>query len=196
MRIGVDIDGVLAEFYGPLLEYYNAHHRTAYREADVNHFELSRLWGCSTEEAVAEFNAFFQTEHFRRLPPVKGAITALSTLARDNDLYIITARPSHVKTVTEDWLAHHFGDIMSDCVFTNHFDPARRLSKMHICREKGIHWMIEDSLDFAIECAENRIDVLLLNRPWNQTKTLHPRIHRVHGWEEILTRLVPAPPLR
>jgi len=44
--------------------------------------------------------------------------------------------------------------------------------------------MIEDSPEQAKDCASNGIDVLLLDRPWNQI-ALPENITRVRSWKEI-----------
>jgi len=45
--------------------------------------------------------------------------------------------------------------------------------------------IIEDALEFALDCASNNIRVILMNMPWNQTKTLPKNVTRIYNWKEI-----------
>lgn len=43
--------------------------------------------------------------------------------------------------------------------------------------------MIDDGLHNAIDLAENNIECILIDRPWNRKKEAeHPLIHRIYNW--------------
>jgi uncharacterized HAD superfamily protein len=56
--------------------------------------------------------------------------------------------------------------------------------KSTICKDLGISKIIEDSPVTSFDCAENNLEVLLLDRPWNQG-IQHEKIIRVKDWREI-----------
>jgi len=58
-------------------------------------------------------------------------------------------------------------------------------SKGKICRDEGVSVCIEDSIDYAWDCYQHRIRVLLFNRPWNDGRIDPPGIQRVDSWYEV-----------
>ncbi|MEK6826183.1 MAG: hypothetical protein AABX90_00975, partial [Nanoarchaeota archaeon] len=63
---------------------------------------------------------------------------------------------------------------------------SRGRSKAEVCREIGIDAIVEDSLEYAQECAVEGKKVVLLDCPWNQSEDLPPNIHRAKSWNEVL----------
>ena len=50
--------------------------------------------------------------------------------------------------------------------------------------------MIDDGLHNALDLAENHIECILLDKPWNRRdESNHPLIHRVQTWQEIIDNL-------
>ena len=45
---------------------------------------------------------------------------------------------------------------------------------------------MEDTLHNAMDCANNGIEVLLLNQPWNKSEINHEKIKRVYSWKEAV----------
>ena len=60
-----------------------------------------------------------------------------------------------------------------------------------LCRGVGAQILIDDNPDYAVDCAENGIEVLLFDLdnsyPWSKTQggPEHPLITRVHSWQEV-----------
>jgi len=191
MKIGIDIDNVLAE----LSTIMNLWHKDKYDYYIPNHkrtkFWLTFSWNCSQEEATKRLLEFYESEDFKKTPPVKGAVKAINKLAKKHELHVITSRPIYTEKETLRWLDEHFSlqnfkkiHINGQCIK----DKICK-TKVEICEELGIKLMIEDALHFAEDCAEKDIKVLLLDWPWNQTNNLHPNITRVKDWKEILEKI-------
>ena len=191
MKIGIDIDNVLAE----LSLVMNLWHKNKYGYFTPNskrtQFGLTFAWNCSQEEATKRLLEFYKSENFKKTPPVKGAIEAINKLAKEHELHAITARPIHTEKETLRWLEKHFSLKNFEKIHINiqcRGDSVCK-TKAEICEELGIKLMIEDALHFADECAEKGIKVLLLDWPWNQTNKLHSNITRVKDWKEILEKI-------
>lgn len=191
MKIGVDMDEVIAEFLFSFLEFHNEAYGTDVAKDQVpDYFGLEQLLGCTTDEVKERILAFHETQHFSDIKPVEGAKDAITKLKRDHDLFIITARQDSVAEKTMRWLEVHFPDIFSGVHFMNHFsnDNVER-SKREICDAIGIDIMIEDSLRYAEEIVTEHRPVFLLDRPWNRCDDLPPGITRVSSWPELLRKI-------
>lgn len=188
MKIGIDIDNVLAELSDALHLWHEEKYNYSKTTQERTQFGLAFSWNCSQEEATKRLLEFYQSKEFKETTPVKGAIKAIDKLAKEHELHAITARPVHIEEETLKWIDKHFSlknfkkiHINGQCI-----NKEVVKTKTDICQELGIKLMIEDALHFADDCAEKGIKVLLLDWPWNQKDKLHSNITRVKDWDEIL----------
>jgi len=72
---------------------------------------------------------------------------------------------------------------------SNPYIKTKGKTKGEICKELGIDFMIEDSVEHSEICAKEGIKVFLLNKPWNKNCIDHENIIRVKSWNEILDKL-------
>ena len=67
--------------------------------------------------------------------------------------------------------------------------------KSQLCREVGADLLVDDNPAYALECAQNGIEVLLFDwdhgYPWSKTAEgpVHPLITRVSSWEVVQVEL-------
>jgi 5'(3')-deoxyribonucleotidase len=110
LRLGIDLDGVVADFNAGWIPRYNESFGTSLTVEDVDrwnspvrltHFtSMSQFWKWSA--TVADGGSIF-----RVLEPYPGAIDALQRLARRHNVVIITTKPSFAVHDTFAWLADH-----------------------------------------------------------------------------------------
>jgi len=179
MIIGCDFDDVLFEAYASLTRFHNRHFRTSLDHRLIRSWHLDSVWGCSTKEVIARVNLWYDSEEHRTASPVHDSIQAITKLAQEHHLIIVTARPPEVREQTLAWIARHFPGIFNDVHFTNHE------SKSSFCKHAGVSLFVEDALHHARDVAQSGIPVLLFDTPWNQ-EPVEPEITRVFSWEEIL----------
>lgn len=187
MRIGVDLDDVLAELLIGLDKYHNEIYQTNFSLEDHTDFDLSKLWKCSKEEMRKRVYDFYDSDFvIEEVKPLEGAVEVVDKLSKKHDLILITSRPDFLKQRTVDWLERYFTGKFREIFFTSQF-ATKNVSKTKgdLCLELGINLMIEDCLEYARDCASKNIDVLLVDRPHNQTKNLPEKIRRVKNWWEI-----------
>lgn len=186
LKIGVDCDEVLAELMKDLNEYYNNIYGTNFKFEDYNTYKVEEIWNVTREKSMEIINSFLDSEYCHKIETVPGSKETIFDLFDKHELIIITSRPIHVKERTLKWLNHHFPNAFSGFHFTDDW-PKHKLGtrKAIICKQLGVDWMIEDSLEKSIKCAGNGTRVLLFNRPWNQHDNLPENIIRVSGWEEV-----------
>ena len=66
----------------------------------------------------------------------------------------------------------------------------------HECRSIGADILIDDNPQYAMECAQHGIEVLLFDHknsyPWSKTSDgpVHPLITRVQDWDEVQVNLL------
>ncbi len=185
MRIGIDLDEVLANFLDPLLRFHNEIYSTSLKRDDFKSYNFWETWGGTREQAIQKVLDFYKSDYFKNIKPFEGAIESIEELSKDNELLIITSRYKAISEETEKWINKYFPDNFSGIHFTNEFfDSFNNKRKHEICLDLEINSLVEDSLEYAQQCASNGINILLMDRPWNRGK-LQEGIIRVHSWKEI-----------
>jgi len=104
--IAIDMDGVLADVEGQLLDWYRTKYGVTLTREDIK--------GRSEEELFPESGALreflFTTGFFRTLPVMEGAVEAVKDLMKDYEVYIVSAAMEFPQSLIEkqQWLAEHF----------------------------------------------------------------------------------------
>lgn len=184
-RMTTDLDGVLGDMVSELLLWHNDAYGTSMKHDDVVSHDLWEVWGGTEEDMLGKFDKFYKTQYFRDIRPVAGARGALTKLNNAYDIFVVTARPTHVAEETQRWLRKNFGSSFKEVYFTDYFSG---WTKSSICADLSSELMIEDAPAMAIECAIDR-KVLLYDRPWNRQCSAKG-IERVQSWDDIAKKLV------
>ena len=192
MRIGIDLDEVLADFMVTFLDHYNVKFKTTLTKEQFSYFDLTKNIQASKEELFVIFEEFYLTDHFENLPPVTDAISSIDKLSKKHELYVITARTPNITEHTLKWVNKHFPNKFKYVHFAHnpYFGKKKTKSKAEFGTDLGIDLLIEDNLDFATEAAKENIKVFLFDAPWNKSKSLPKNIKRVKSWKEILRELI------
>lgn len=138
-----------------------------------------------------ELTEFWKGQNLKNIKPVDSSIDGIYRLSEKGKiLHIVTARNEHDhKDDTIKWVRKYFPEIHPDNIhFANHLSKENH-TKSSICKSHGISLMIDDGLHNALDLAENDIECILLDKPWNQLETTYPNIHRMKDWDEILSYL-------
>ncbi len=190
-HIGLDLDETLADSVTDGLEKLHALGKMhcIERVDQIRSFDWSGFPDADmTGEELLEFWKGHSLEH---VTPYKSAIDGVYQLSSlGKTLSIVTARNEHDhRGDTERWIGKYFPEIHPTRIhFANHLSKYNH-TKSKLCKSYGITLMIDDGLHNAVDLAENGIDCILIDRPWNQTDVPHPRIHRMKDWEEIIATL-------
>jgi uncharacterized HAD superfamily protein len=188
LRIGIDVDDVLAESLPTYLEAFRRRfgHRVKIEEAT---WEIFRRY---PEIPEAERGGFFQeldrSDFLGSRPIYPEAIEAVRRLAATGHrLLVVTGRLTQHRDHTRRLLQragvlHCFEDLV-------HRDRETAMEyKPRIVRERQLDLLIEDELHVAAAAARVPIPVLLFDRPWNQGE-LPEGVTRVTAWAQVLTRV-------
>lgn len=106
MRLGIDLDGVVADFTGGWTRFYNREFGTSLTAASVTgwrqipeltHFSSMReFWDWASDLDGASL--------FRHLDTLPGAVEALTELRRRHDVVIVTTKPRFAVHDTFAWI--------------------------------------------------------------------------------------------
>jgi len=187
-RLGLDLDEVLADIINPLVIYFNEYYKTNFKRNQLVKYHLEETWNIKTSECNERVHEFYASEEFKKIKPIRGAIKGVDYLSKTKELHIITARPDETIEETNRWINEVFPGKFAGIHFGNHYSIKERIpkKKSEICKELKITKIMEDTLHNAMDCANNGIEVLLLNQPWNKSEINHEKIKRVYSWKEAV----------
>ena len=189
MKIGIDIDGVIADMarfmadYGSKFCYEN---NIKYKVKDDEYDEAKAL-GITYEQAEKFWNTYL--EFYACEYPVRDfASEVIKKLRENHEVYIITARNEYglppeiygtMQSMVKKWLADN--EIEYDkLIFT-------KGSKLPYCLENEIDVMIEDSPSNVMDISQ-KVHVLCFDNPYNKT-IQGKNITRVYSWYDILDKI-------
>lgn len=191
LKIGIDIDNVIADSYPSYIDAFNKKFNTAVRYEEIFHFYYLEKNVGVDEALVTQFiESIVHSEQFQlQIPPVPEALEVIKKwIKRGFSIHYITSRPIDTKEETEKWLKKQgfFLKGITLDLYNEKEHNSRHLSRINsykrfVADEKKIDIFIEDSIDIAKSLD---IPVLLIDKPWNQGK-LPENVRRVKNWEEI-----------
>jgi len=109
LRVGVDLDGVVADFTGGWTRLYNAQHSTSITPDQVTTWDAPEL--LTHFGSMTDFWRWARTAGddgrslFAALKPYPGAVAGLGALLDEALVVIITTKPTWAIPDTLDWLA-------------------------------------------------------------------------------------------
>lgn len=172
LRLGIDLDGVVADFNAGWMERYNLEFGAALEPAHVVSWD--GLLGLTHFSHMDEFWSWSQDPMpsvFRHLPLIDGALETLRDLARDHRLVIISSKFDWAIPDTLEWLAEHRV-------------PAREIHFVWDKTTVDCDVYLEDAPHNLKALSESRPDsrVCRMVQPWNQPLE---RCVDVSGWDEF-----------
>ncbi len=187
MNIGIDMDSVIADIMPELVRFHNAYYGTKNVVEDHDTYALSAVWKCSEQEAIKRVFKFYFSPYYDRIKPLRYSRSGIRYLARKYSLFVVTARPFEIEKKSLKWLDRYFPGMFKDVIHTNILSRKgwNNFKKSDICVHLDISVIIEDSLDFAKDCASANIRSYLLNMPWNQSEVRKKNIVRLKSWKDI-----------
>lgn len=109
MRLGIDLDGVVADFNSGWIRFYNRDFDAGVTEDRVTHWNIiPDLTHFATMDEFWEWSLDLDgATLFRHLDPYPGTIEVAKRLAASHDLVVITAKPASARADTMEWLIEH-----------------------------------------------------------------------------------------
>jgi 5'(3')-deoxyribonucleotidase len=163
-RIGVDLDGVLADQVGHILPRINAEQGTSLTREDVDEWRLP----LPRSDIACEINkALTDPEYVLTMPPLPGAKRLLNRLFWRHEIIILTARPREALEWTRIWLDRN------GLSFDQLIAATEAKKSLH-----GCDVLVDDYIGNVVEYLANSKGVaVLVDQPWNRRrKQLDPWI--------------------
>lgn len=189
MKIGIDIDGVIADIgrfmadYGSKFCYEN---NIKYTVKDDEYDEAKAL-GITNEQALKFWNTYL--EFYAKKYPVRDfASEVIKKLKENHEVYIITARNEYglpkevygtMQSMVKKWLEDNKIEY-DKLIFT-------KGNKLPYCLENEVDVMIEDSPSNIMDIS-TKVPVLCFDNPYNKMIEGN-NITRVYSWYDILDKI-------
>lgn len=184
MKIGVDIDGVLANSLPLWVAELNNYFNKSKQLEEIHLYDIHKTY----EISQRDLKLFLERRgrYLMKSPePVTGASYYLGRIKQHHEIYIITARDKRYREETQEWLKKH-GLPYDELLLLGSHD------KKEPCLARNLKVLVEDTLEIGVEVSSAGIPVLLLDAPYNQG-TLPELVYRKRSWDEIYRTIVPGP---
>ena len=180
-KIGVDVDGVLADHVPHLLNYLN---KNRCKELRLQRKDISQ-WNISIcgRDFKSLFEEYLKYQDFiLEMPVVEGAVEGIRKLSSHHIIFIVTNRPAYSAEATYRWLRKNNIEFHSLLV-------GREIDRIYM----GIDILVDDNPYAVIEFASKKGLAILYSQPWNMTlpqvisNSIKSRnIIRCNTWDEII----------
>jgi len=187
MNIGMDIDDVIADFVNPIIDFYYKKTGIRLLYEDFFTYTFEKVWGGTSEEAIAIVKEFYHTPEFANLPLIDGAKEGLRLLNEEHNLVFVTSRHAKAREVTPGWIRERLPELQDKrIIYSGEYIEDSDVSKADICEREGLDVMVEDGGKCALDCSERGIRTILFDRRWNEGYS-HP--HRVYDWFGVMRKI-------
>lgn len=180
--IGVDIDGVLADYPKSFIDYAEQETGLKFNIEKYNiSGEMAKIIG--EEKAKAIKHKYRISGQKRFIPIIKGVQEGLKILKKKGyKIVLLSARPikqyKRIFSDTIEWLQKN--KLVFDAILWDENKEDRVIKEF-----PHMNFMIEDVLENANKIAKAGYKVFLINKPYNKGK-IEKKVIRVNNWEEIL----------
>lgn len=175
-KIGIDIDGVIADSQPVIIKKLNDYFGSSYALEDFVNFDPRKMFGMDRRQLDAIIMDR-ELEIIEEALPIPGAIETIGHLSRSYGIYLISARTPVYKKQTEKWLDRHNITRHGLTLLGQH-------DKRAACNDITVELFIEDSFNNALQLSSCGIPVLLMDATYNRKK-LPDMVTRVYSWQEI-----------
>ena len=179
MRIGCDIDGVVADAVPVILKYISEKNPQITKKEDLTSYEVF-YETFRPEEMGNLFRNFEQTGEFKMMEPIEGAVEGIRYLnSLGYSIDFITARDYYdsIHQETLNWLKNNGFEFDGELFCQR--------DKLKIIRERGIELMIDDSPFNIGNLSKHGINCICVDQPWNTWTPETKLIKRCRNWKEI-----------
>lgn len=178
MKIGIDIDGTVANLYDALLPYVKKWKKDA-KLGDLKTYDMSG-WNLNKESLISILKGFETTNEYLFLKPYKDSVRVINKLYKKNEVYFLTARDQYERVSWDSllWLtANQFK-------FNGLFSGLE--SKHNKIKDLKIDLFIDDNPD-EIDAEANCFGTqcIVYHQRWNENLKENELIKRCKGWKNI-----------
>ena len=193
MKLGFDIDGIIANMAQAMIDFINKKYKLKHT---VDVFNFHDLWKnryvddekLNRQVTQDMYDEIIDNEEaLFKIPLYKEAVRFLRVLKKNgHSLHFITARRDAAKKSTVDWFRKN--KIPFDTIHATGSTPRPR--KGMLGRTLNLDFYIDDQIEYLEEMYmyKNRWrkGLFLFNRPWNENEVIDlSKFKRVSSWKEL-----------
>ncbi|MFH1542868.1 MAG: hypothetical protein ABIE84_07270 [bacterium] len=171
MRIGIDIDNVIADTYNDLSGFFHKFLKHEVPSQDVVQIMQKRKM-----LMYAYFFKAWREKVMLGVNLIEGARETIQEWAKEHQIILVTSRFKMFNRQTKDWLAKHQ-------IPYHELHHAKETTKFKKTGETDL--FIEDNFHECEVLADHSKKVFLFDRPWNQKTPSKGNIIRVKDWQDI-----------
>ena len=176
MRIGIDLDGTIADNLDLLVEAMNNHCGKNLCGQEIEQYSLCKTYNIGEAEFF-QLMSIEEPKIIEKSPLIPSAQENIVKLEQDGwEIHIITARNPSYREITEKWLREKGIPYHELHMLNSH-------NKLAICQELNVEFMIEDNVHNAYTLSEGGIKVLLYGAPHNRLWDWNGI--RCNTWQEL-----------
>lgn len=175
-KIGIDIDGVVADFMCSFLKYLPK----GTKVSDIVDYNFDKF-NLSHKQIFNILEGWEKTGDYTRIKPIDGAVRGVNEIYNYHKVNFITARNQYdsLEKETESWLIDN-GFMFDSLVMSR--------NKLKTIQNGGVSLMIEDNPFELMRLANSGVECICYDRPYN-CDIEHSLIKRVENWKEIVEYL-------
>ncbi len=185
MRIGIDIDGVIANTFPLVVQELNKFFNKNLSYDDIVSYDIAKVYNIKKEQLI-EFVQLKEQTLVDSSLPVPLAVECINNLHNKAFVALISARTEKSRDHTKNWLQRH-GIYWDKLILLGNPDKA------DTCVKLELDFFIEDNLNNALQVSARGISVLLFDAPYNRAPLPDP-VQRVHSWPQICKILTQSSP--
>ena len=195
MKIGVDLDGIIADINPPLRKaiikglgidlWADGGPKTYWIQKDP------RIVSIPGGEEFVE-NLFINPTTYINAAQVSNVVLSLTVLNdQEHDIWIITARPEVAREATKIWLKNNGLEwAVEKLIICDHNPLTRSTTKLETCKNLGLDLLIDDHAStIKTICEELHIPGILIEYPWNINEDVGKMGIYCENWNEILNKI-------
>ena len=177
MKIGIDIDNVIANTFAELVPYYNR-----FMGYESTPEEVVATMKRRKLKMLHYYFKAWQDKVMTKISVIAGAAETIKDWHGQHEISLITSRMSIFNRQTRQWLNNHSVPFHS-------LYHAKEKTK-HL-KANGCQIFIEDNFEECEILADHCERVFLLDYPWNRRATTKSNIIRVENWQQIKSLTLP-----
>lgn len=129
-------------------------------------------------------------QNIKDFKPIPGSIAAIEELKKEYELFILTARNKDIKKHTSSWIKNYFPKTFKKIIFSKYIVEGEFVkTKGEICKEENIFLIVDDNLEYIIDCDKHNIKTILFDYrgkyEWSKGK-IPKKTKTAKTWKEVL----------
>ena len=184
--IAIDVDDVLANHAEAFIVFSNKNYGTNITLDGYND-HWSNIWtDVDEDEVYRRAMEFLTIESVYNFEPKEGALEVLKELSKTSELFIVTARPSHLTEVTEKWVEKHFSGIFNGIHMVPIWEPNNTVTKADICNQIGAKYLVDDNVEHCNIANDGGMQsVIFGDYMWNKPLVINSNVAKCKNWSDV-----------